>query len=112
MFDVTDGNLDAVARVDRLEWKRNLDNVKGDRNSNPYAILALADREIVADAGANAWCRGGRRRRGLRVELQRASPKDAEEEPLQGRGRNAGQDHPLAVEEWGRPARPAPFLRS
>ena len=48
------GNLSAVARIDAVEWKRNLDNVKGDRNSNPYAILALADRQIVADAGANA----------------------------------------------------------
>ena len=37
-----------------IEWNRNLDKVKGDRNSNPYAVLALADRQIVVDAGANA----------------------------------------------------------
>jgi SMP-30/Gluconolactonase/LRE-like region len=54
VFDVSGGNLSAVARVDRLEHRRNLDNVKGDRNSNPYAVLALADRQIVVDAGANA----------------------------------------------------------
>ena len=54
LFDVSGGNLSAVARIDRLEWNRNLDNVKGDRNSNPYAVLAQADRQIVVDAGANA----------------------------------------------------------
>jgi glucose/arabinose dehydrogenase len=43
-----------VARVDVVEWRQNIDNVKGDRNSNPYAVLALADRQIVVDAGANA----------------------------------------------------------
>jgi sugar lactone lactonase YvrE len=54
VFDVSGGNLTSVARVDRLEHTQNLDNVRGDRNSNPYAILALADRQIVVDAGANA----------------------------------------------------------
>ncbi|MEA2376408.1 MAG: hypothetical protein QOI45_1288 [Thermoleophilaceae bacterium] len=54
LFDVTGGNLSAVARIDQIEWKQNLDNIKGDRNSNPYAVLALADRQIVVDAGANA----------------------------------------------------------
>ena len=54
LFDLSGGNLSAVARIDQLEWKRNLDNVKGDRNSNPYAVLAQADRQIVVDAGANA----------------------------------------------------------
>jgi hypothetical protein len=49
------GAFSAVARVDRLEHRENLDNVKGDRNSNPYAVLALAaDHQIVVDAGANA----------------------------------------------------------
>jgi hypothetical protein len=54
LFSVSGGEFDPVARVDRLEHRRNLDNVKGDRNSNPYAVLALADRQIVVDAGANA----------------------------------------------------------
>lgn len=54
VFDVTGGKLSAVARVDKLEWAQNVDGVKGDRNSNPYAVLALPDRQIVVDAGANA----------------------------------------------------------
>ena len=54
LFDVSGGNLSAVARIDAVEWRRNLDKVKGDRNSNPYAVLALADRQVVVDAGANA----------------------------------------------------------
>jgi hypothetical protein len=54
LFDVSGGNLSAVARIDVVEWRRNLDKAKGDRNSNPYALLALADRQIVVDAGANA----------------------------------------------------------
>jgi glucose/arabinose dehydrogenase len=54
LFDVTDGKLSAVANISAIEWKQNLDKVKGDRNSNPYAVLALADRQIVVDAGANA----------------------------------------------------------
>jgi glucose/arabinose dehydrogenase len=62
LYNVTDGKRSVVARIDRVEWKRNLDNVKGDRNSNPYAVLALADRQVVADAGANAVLevRGGK----------------------------------------------------
>jgi SMP-30/Gluconolactonase/LRE-like region len=54
LFSAGGGDFSAVARVDRLEHKQNLDDVKGDRNSNPYAVLALADRQIVVDAGANA----------------------------------------------------------
>jgi WD40 repeat protein len=54
LFRVGGGDFSAVARLDRLEHRQNLDNVKGDRNSNPYAVLALADRQIVVDAGANA----------------------------------------------------------
>lgn len=54
LFSVSGGDFSPLARVDRLEHRRNLDNVKGDRNSNPYAVLALADRQIVVDAGANA----------------------------------------------------------
>jgi hypothetical protein len=72
VFDVSGGKLSALARVDRLEWKRNFDNVKGDRNSNPYAILALADRQIVADAGANAVLEV----RGGKVKLLAVIPKN------------------------------------
>jgi DNA-binding beta-propeller fold protein YncE len=54
LFRASGGGFSAVARVDRLEHRRNLDKVKGDKNSNPYAVLALADRQIVVDAGANA----------------------------------------------------------
>jgi glucose/arabinose dehydrogenase len=54
LFDVTGGSLSAVARIDAVEWEQNLDGVKGDLNSNPYAVLALADRQLVVDAGANA----------------------------------------------------------
>lgn len=53
LFDLTRGRT-AVANISLIEWNRNLDKVKGDRNSNPYAVLALADRQIVVDAGANA----------------------------------------------------------
>ena len=53
LFDVTGGKRKVVARVDQLEWKNNYDKVKGDDNSNPYAVLALPGRQIVADAGAN-----------------------------------------------------------
>jgi DNA-binding beta-propeller fold protein YncE len=54
LFNVNGAAFDPVARVDRLEHRRNLDDVEGDRNSNPYAVLALTDRQIVVDAGANA----------------------------------------------------------
>jgi WD40 repeat protein len=53
LFDLTSGKV-PVANISLIEWNRNLDKVKGDRNSNPYAVLALADRQIVVDAGANA----------------------------------------------------------
>jgi hypothetical protein len=55
LFSASGGDFSAIARVDRLEHRQNLDNVKGDRNSNPYAVLALAaNHQIVVDAGANA----------------------------------------------------------
>jgi DNA-binding beta-propeller fold protein YncE len=55
VFRASGGAFSQVARVDRLEHNRNLDDVKGDRNSNPYAVLALAaNHQIVVDAGANA----------------------------------------------------------
>jgi hypothetical protein len=55
LFRASGGGFSAVARIDRLEHRRNLDNVKGDKNSNPYAVLALAaNHQIVVDAGANA----------------------------------------------------------
>jgi hypothetical protein len=54
LFQFGAGAPTPVARIDAVEWRQNIDNVKGDRNSNPYAVLALADRQIVVDAGANA----------------------------------------------------------
>jgi sugar lactone lactonase YvrE len=55
VFRASGGAFSPVARVDKLEHRRNLDGVKGDRNSNPYAVLALsANHQIVVDAGANA----------------------------------------------------------
>jgi SMP-30/Gluconolactonase/LRE-like region len=54
LFEATGGDLSTVARIDKIEHRQNLDNAKRDRNSNPYAVLALADRQIVVDAGANA----------------------------------------------------------
>jgi glucose/arabinose dehydrogenase len=72
VFDVSGSNLSAVARIDRFEWNRNLDNVKRDRNSNPYAVLALADRLIVVDAGANAVLEV----RGGEVEVLAVIPKN------------------------------------
>ena len=54
LFNVTDGDLTETARIHRTEWRQNTDGVEGDLNSNPYAVLALADRQIVVDAGANA----------------------------------------------------------
>ncbi|MBB4663703.1 ScyD/ScyE family protein [Conexibacter arvalis] len=46
--------LTTLASIDTFEWRHNSDGVRGDRNSNPYAVLALEGREVVADAGANA----------------------------------------------------------
>ena len=62
LFSVTKGSFKQAANVSPFEWKRNVDNVKGDKNSNPYAVLALADRQLVVDAGANAVfeVRGGK----------------------------------------------------
>jgi sugar lactone lactonase YvrE len=72
LFDLTGGDLDAVARIDRVEWENNVDRVRGDRNSNPYAVLALADRQLVVDAGANAVFEV----RGRRVTLFAVIPKN------------------------------------
>jgi hypothetical protein len=54
LFDVTSGTPNPLAAIDAFEYAHNSDGTKGDRNSNPYGVLALAGREIVADAGANA----------------------------------------------------------
>ena len=54
LFDVSSGTPQSLAAIDAFEWANNSDRVKGDRNSNPYAVLALPDRVLVADAGANA----------------------------------------------------------
>jgi sugar lactone lactonase YvrE len=54
LFDITTGTAKPLAAIDAFEYAHNSDGIKGDRNSNPYAVLALAGRRIVADAGANA----------------------------------------------------------
>lgn len=47
--------LTDVASIDAFEWRHNSDGVRGDLNSDPYDVLALGgNRQIVADAGANA----------------------------------------------------------
>jgi sugar lactone lactonase YvrE len=54
LFDVTSGTATPLAAIDAFEYAHNSDGIKGDRNSNPYGVIALAGRRIVADAGANA----------------------------------------------------------
>lgn len=54
LYRVTAKGMRSVARIDRYEQANNSDGAKGDVNSNPYAVLALKDRTLVADAGANA----------------------------------------------------------
>ena len=78
VFDVRRGGFSAVARIDRFEWNNNSDKVKGDRNSNPYAVLAQADRELVADAGANAILEV----RGSKVSLFAVIPKNGKSQPV------------------------------
>ena len=46
--------LTDVASIDTFEWRHNSDGVRGDINSDPYDVLALEGRQVVADAGANA----------------------------------------------------------
>jgi len=63
LFRVTRSGTRAVA--DTLAWEtaHNPDGqqLAGDSTSNPYSVLALDDREIVADAGANDLLVVGRR---------------------------------------------------
>jgi hypothetical protein len=54
LLDVTTGKANPLAAIDAFEYAHNSDGIKGDRNSNPYGVIALAGRRIVADAGANA----------------------------------------------------------
>jgi hypothetical protein len=54
LFNVTSGDRRPVGDISAFEYARNVDGVRGDRNSNPYAVLGLSGRTIVADAGANA----------------------------------------------------------
>jgi glucose/arabinose dehydrogenase len=78
LFSVTAGRFKSQANISALEWKRNIDKVKGDRNSNPYAVLALADRQLVVDAGANAVFEV----RGSKVELFAVIPKNGKSQPV------------------------------
>lgn len=72
LLEVNGGSFSPVARIDQLEWRNNFDKVRGDRNSNPYAVLALPDRQIVVDAGANAVFEV----RGTQVRLLAVIPKN------------------------------------
>ncbi len=54
LFRVLPQPLTSFASIDSFEWKHNSDGVRGDTNSDPYDVLALEGRQIVADAGANA----------------------------------------------------------
>jgi glucose/arabinose dehydrogenase len=72
LLEVNGGSFSPLARIDQLEWRNNFDRVRGDRNSNPYAVLALADRQIVVDAGANAVFEV----RGTQVKLLAVIPKN------------------------------------
>lgn len=54
LFRVLPKPLTDLASIDSFEWAHNSDGVRGDLNSDPYDVLALPGREIVADAGANA----------------------------------------------------------
>jgi hypothetical protein len=54
LFRVLPRPLTSLASVDTFEWRHNSDGVRGDLNSDPYDVLALDGRQIVADAGANA----------------------------------------------------------
>jgi hypothetical protein len=78
LLAVSGGSFSSVARIDRLEWKNNFDKFRGDRNSNPYAVLALADREIVVDAGANVVYEV----RGSQVRLLAVIPKNGKAQPV------------------------------
>ena len=106
-----------MANISLIEWDRNLDSVKGDRNSNPYAVLALADRQIVVDAGANAVLqvvggkvtllavipKNGKSPGG--ADLGRAGPRRQLLRRRAGRGRRQGQGARVADPGGGRHAR-------
>jgi sugar lactone lactonase YvrE len=78
LFSVTKGSFRSLANISALEWKQNVDGFKGDRNSNPYAVLAQADRQLVVDAGANAVFEV----RGSSVELFAVIPKNGKAQPV------------------------------
>jgi hypothetical protein len=54
LFRVLPRPIADVASIDTFEFTHNSDGVRGDVNSDPYDVLALPGRQIVADAGANA----------------------------------------------------------
>jgi glucose/arabinose dehydrogenase len=78
LFSVTKGGFAQVANISPIEWAQNVDGIKGDRNSNPYAVLAQADRQLVVDAGANAIFEV----RGSSVELFALIPKNGKAQPV------------------------------
>ncbi len=78
------------------EFARNLR--KEDARGRVVRIAPDGSRSNLGVGQAAVPDRSGRRLDGrrLRVELQRASRQDPEEEPVQGRGWNAGEDHTLS----------------
>jgi sugar lactone lactonase YvrE len=54
LMRVKPGPLTDLASIDTFEWEHDSDGVRGDLNSDPYDVLALEGRQLVADAGANA----------------------------------------------------------
>ena len=52
LLRIEDGKPVGAGNIARVECTTNPDGT--DRNPNPYAVLALADKQIVVDAGANA----------------------------------------------------------
>ena len=54
LYHITSGERRVNANISAFEYENNSDRIRGDRNSNPYAVLGLAGRVLVADAGANA----------------------------------------------------------
>jgi hypothetical protein len=53
LFSISSGERRVFANISAFEYENNADRVRGDRNSNPYAVLGLPGRLLVADAGAN-----------------------------------------------------------
>jgi sugar lactone lactonase YvrE len=78
LVQVAPGATTTLASISPFEWEHNVDRVKGDRNSNPYGVLALDGHTLVADAGANAIFDV----RGSTVSLFAVIPKNRGQQPV------------------------------